>query len=95
LLWINEKKTDFILNEQLEQLETSHPEQLFVARVIDSAFGDADAVINDKLRSAIAPYESGRLALVLASPDAASKATSFLEGLGYTEESVFTLLSDE
>mmetsp|Transcript_11008 Transcript_11008/g.15144 ORF Transcript_11008/g.15144 Transcript_11008/m.15144 type:complete len:432 (-) Transcript_11008:28-1323(-) len=95
LLWINEKKTDFILNEQLEQLEARHPEQLYVARVIDSAFGDAEAAINDKLRSAIAPYEAGRLALVLASPDAAGKASSFLEGLGYAEESVFTLLSDE
>lgn len=94
LLWINERKTDFILSEELEELEAKHPEQLYVARVLDTALGDAEAQVNDKLRSALAPHEAGRVAIVLGPEQITTKATGFLEALGYSEDSLCAIPVD-
>lgn len=83
VLWINERKEDFVLNELMEALEDLYPDRLFVARVVDRQLFDNDAIVNDKLTQAMVPFRRGRMAMVVASEAAQPKSLDMLESLGY------------
>ena len=83
VLWINEKKEDFVLNDAMEDLEDKFTEKLFIARVVDRQFADPDSQVNDKLREAMVPYRNGRMAMVIIPETMQSKSCRMLESLGY------------
>lgn len=87
LLWINERKGDFLLNEVVEDLEARFPDQLFVARVIDPNFADPDSQVSEKLQAAVSPQGRGKVALLLVPDQYANKAKTFLESIGYGDDS--------
>eukprot|EP01036_Dinobryon_divergens_P022711 gene22711-30994_t len=95
LLWINERKGDFLLNEAVENLEARFPEQLFVARVIDPNFADPDSQVSEKLQEAISPQGRGKVALLLVPDQYATKAKTFLESIGYGEDSVSAITIED
>lgn len=95
LLWINERKTDFFLSEQIEELEAQFPEQLFVARVIDPAFGDPESQISEQVKAAVSQRSAGKVALILVPEKYAPKATAFMESLGYGDSSITGVTIEE
>ncbi len=95
LLWINERKGDFLLNEAVEDLESRFPDQLFVARVIDPNFSDPDSQVSDKLQAAVSPQGRGKVALLLMPEQFTNKAKAFLESIGYGEDSLSAISIEE
>ena len=83
VLWINESKEQFFLNESVEELEDRFADKLFVARVVDRQFGDRDSAINEKLRDALVRYRVGGLAMVIATEELQAKSCELLLSLGY------------
>ena len=95
MLWINERKGDFLLNEAVENLEARFPEQFFVARVIDPNFADPDSQVSEKLQEAISPQGRGKVALLLVPDQYTTKAKTFLESIGYGEDSVSAITIED
>lgn len=97
VVWINDAKKDFILNEELAALEKRHGGapgaggRLHVTRVVDREAGNADTLLNDQVGSAVAPYRPGRLAVVMAEGAVASKAGQLFSSRGYPRAAIATL----
>lgn len=83
VLWINERKEDFVLNDFMEDLEDKFGDKLFVARVVDRQFSDSNSQINDKLRDAMVPFREGRMAMVITSEEIQTKSSLLLQSVGY------------
>lgn len=72
LLWINSSKKDFLLNEQVEELQSQYgADRLRVTRVVDREAGNANTRFGEQARAALSPYTAGRVAVVMAPPAAA------------------------
>ncbi|KAJ1431623.1 hypothetical protein B484DRAFT_395405 [Ochromonadaceae sp. CCMP2298] len=93
LLWINEAKRDFLLNEQVEDLELAYGDLLHVTRVVDSDAHNADTVMNGELRRAVAPYSYGSIAVLLAPETLLLKLRLLLvDQLGYPEQNIVSVV---
>ena len=88
LLWINEREDDFILSEEIEELEANFPHRLLVTRVLDDHANDPNTLVNIGLQHSLAPYEPGRLAVVLTSDTLAEKFGPLLCSLDYPMENI-------
>ena len=64
LLWLNEKKTDYVLNDDVQALEYRHVEKLFVSRVIQRDLYGANILKSREVADSVSPYEEGRLAII-------------------------------
>lgn len=93
VLWINERKSDFILNDEVEAMELKFIDNLFVTRVVDSDILNRESKINDKVQGAITPFEEGRIAIFLGTKDVESKSLNLLETMGYTRGSIVSMLT--
>lgn len=91
VLWINESSEDFILVEDVEELEAAHEEKLFVTRVLDTDANNLETQINPKLRRAIIPYETGRIAVIMAPEVLAAKSQLLLEEMGYPADNILII----
>lgn len=91
LIWINEDKDDdFILDEEIEELEDEFPDQLIVRRVHDSKLTEQGRVLDRRMLDGLPMYESGRVAIVSVdevTPIEAKFQDAFDE-LGYPQENV-------
>lgn len=71
VLWVNHSKKDFVLNDQLEELQSRYgPDRLRVTRVVDREADNANTRFGESAREAVSPYSRGRLAVVMAAPAA-------------------------
>jgi ferredoxin-NADP reductase len=94
LLWINEKKNEFILNKELEILEANYPDVLFVNRVIDNDIANMEVPMNESIRDAISPYEYGRIVIICAPELVSLKCNDLLYAEdGYPEINVVNISS--
>lgn len=77
VLWVNHSKKDFVLNEQLEELQRQYgADRLRVTRVVDREAGNANTRFGEQAREAVSPYTPGRIAVVMAE----SAATAAIAG---------------
>lgn len=83
VLWINEKKEDFVLNDLMEDLEDRYPDKLIVARVVDRQYLDIESAVSDKLRDALDRYRGGRMAMAITSNEVQEKTCEMLRSLGF------------
>lgn len=93
VLWINERKKDFVLNSEMEDLESKNSEKLFVTRVIDKEAINEKTQINDQLREAVMPYQKGRLALLLGPEIFIKKSQELCLELGYPLENILSIVA--
>lgn len=93
MLWINERKTDFILNQDVENLELKYTESLFVTRVVDTDIENGATKINDKVQGAVTPFEEGRIAVFFGAKQLEGKCLSLLESMGYTRDAVVSIIT--
>jgi len=91
LLWINEKKKDFVLNSDIEDLETKCADRLQVIRVVDISANNPDTVINDQLKNFMTRYSEGKLVLSCASDVIRVKVGSMLQELDYPDTNVISI----
>lgn len=91
VVWINDAKKDFILNDEIAALERQHGGRLHVTRVVDRQAGNADTLLNDQLGSAVAPYRPGRVAVVMAEGAVAGKAGQLFSSRGFPRAAIATL----
>lgn len=91
LVWINEKKKDFVLNSDIEELETRCLDRLQVIRVVDISANNPDTVINDQLKNFMTQYSAGKLVLSCASDVIRVKVGSMLQELGYPDTNVISI----
>ena len=69
VLWINHSKKDFLLNEQVEELQSRYgADRLRVTRVVDREAGNANTRFGEQARDAVSPYSAGRVAVLMTPP---------------------------
>ena len=93
VVWINDAKQDFILNEELAALERQHGASghLRVTRVVDREAGNEDTLLNAQLGASVAPYCAGRVAIVMAEGAVAAKANQLFSSRGYPQSAIASL----
>jgi hypothetical protein len=94
LLWVNDGKRDFVLNEEVEELQRRHAGAFAVTRVIDREVGNANTLFNAELSESLRPYEAGALGLVLAEGVVADKGRALLSSRGFPADAVVQLEPD-
>lgn len=94
LLWINEKKNDFVLNDDLENLEGRFGKKLKVTRVVDTDVNNPDTLINDQLKDIIPPHKVGAIVITTASTIIKTKTNLLLqETLGYPPANMIDIIT--
>eukprot|EP01038_Epipyxis_sp_PR26KG_P010645 gene10645-14297_t len=91
VLWINELKSQFVLNKEIENLELKFIDKLFVTRVVDNEVTVPDTPINDRIQEAVSGYSNGRIAIICASEIVATKAAVMLESQGYPSDNILLI----
>jgi NAD(P)H-flavin reductase len=94
LLWVNDGKRDFVLNEEVEELQRRNGGAFAVTRVIDREVGNANTLFNAELSESLRPYEAGALGLVLAEGVVADKGRALLSNRGFPADAVVQLEPD-
>lgn len=88
VLWMNERKSDFVLNDYVETLELKQMDQIFVTRVVDIDIYQEETKINEKVQGAVTPFEPGRVAMFLGPANVRPKALDFLQNMGYIRDHI-------
>ena len=85
LLWINEKRDDFLFmcNNELEKLEAEHEKVFSCARVLDTTLISSSTDLNDRIQDALPTYEDSRVALIAGPNIVNTKFSKALEAAGY------------
>jgi NAD(P)H-flavin reductase len=95
VLWINDNRSDFLLNHEVEKLQQQQEVQagprLRVTRIVDRELGNADALLNADLHGAVPGHRQGAVGLVLAEGVAAEKCHNLLISRGYPENAIAQL----
>lgn len=78
VLWVNHHKNDFLLNEEVEQLQSLFgADRLRVTRVVDREAGNGNMRFGEQARAAVSPYSIGRIAVVMAPVGVSADAAPF------------------
>ena len=88
VLWMNERKVDFILNDEVEKWEYDYIDNLYVTRVVDKDILNEKSKINSKVMGAITPYGKGRVAIFFGTDRVQEKSIDLLESLGYSGNNI-------
>lgn len=94
MLWINERKDDFILNQEVENLELKYIDNLFVTRVVDKDIVNSETKINEKVQGAVTPFEEGRIAVFFGTKDIEDKCLDLLERMGYARNTIVSMITN-
>lgn len=86
LLWVNDIREDFILDEEVAALERAHP-HLEVRRLTDAGIHDSSSSSMSVL-NALPPYREGAVAVVAGSQGMRDKLLPSLDRLQYPEDNV-------
>jgi len=93
LLWINEDKSDFFCNREVEQLEFRYFERLVVNRVLESDLYGADLSKIDAVVSQFSPYDAGSIAIVCGPDYVISKTRNLFYEMDYPTVNIMSILS--
>lgn len=91
LLWLNSQKDDFILQNEVEELERNFPSVVSVTRVIDHDLLKTDKKLSNQVAIATMPFRLGRIAFMFTPVTLHSKITAFLTTAGYSKNSIMSM----
>lgn len=92
MLWINNHKREFMLNNEVEQLQRLYgANKLKVTRAVDGDVHNGDTLLNPELSQTFATHQEGSIALVMAEDVVAHKSAQLLRRAGYPENAIATL----
>jgi ferredoxin-NADP reductase len=91
VLWINEDLDDYVCDKEIEGLEYKFIEKCAVTRVVQRDLYHNDISRNKQVLEAVAPYESGRIAVVCAPSYLISKARQLYVEKGYPNENIISI----
>jgi NAD(P)H-flavin reductase len=93
MLWVNEKKSDFVCDADLEALEYRYVERFTMSRIIqEDLYGRGLANRND-VKETLSPYVKGRLGVICAPEYVIGKARNILIDLGYPMDDIVTIVT--
>lgn len=88
MLWINDKKDDFILDEEVAYFEDSNPDNLEVLRVANPDIHIEDSPLNPDIKAVLGNYTTGSVAMIAGSVSIAEKFIPSFEALQYPAENI-------
>eukprot|EP01031_Cornospumella_fuschlensis_P035759 gene35759-43375_t len=83
VLWINDSKDDFLLLDEVSQLEQRARSRLSCVRIMDADVLAQGQVLNPSVRDELTPYSPGSVAIVATPAASAEKFLAALEELQY------------
>ena len=91
LLWLNEDKNDFVLDEEIRVLEKHYKSKLVASRFVDDDLYDLDFTKSDEILGSLSPYEDGRIAIVCAPLFLLGKVKGLFQDIGYPAENIMLI----
>ena len=91
LLWLNEDKTEFILEDEITALERQYKNKLVASRFVDVDLYGLNFTQSDELLGSLSPHESGRIAIVCAPLFISGKAKRLFQDIGYPAENIMVI----
>lgn len=88
LLWINDSKDDFLMLDEVSQLEQRAQDRFSCVRIMDADILVEERALNPNVRDEMAVYAPGSVAIVAAPPAIANKFLAALEELQYPPANV-------
>jgi NAD(P)H-flavin reductase len=93
MLWVNENKSDFIVDKEVEEMEFRYLEKVTISRMIqDDLYGRGLTKRND-VKNAITPFNKGRLGVICAPEYVIGKARNLFTDLGYPQDEIITIVT--
>jgi ferredoxin-NADP reductase len=78
LIWINEDKKNFVLENEVEKLELQHFEKFSTTKVLEKGLFGRDIGKNSQIEGSTSPFKNGRVAIVCAPDYHTAQITQFL-----------------
>ena len=92
-MWVNEDKSDFVCDSDVEKLENRYIEKFTLSRVIESDLYGPGLSRRQDLKNCFPPYKKGRLGVIIAPEYVIAKARNMLKDLGYPVEEIVTIVT--
>lgn len=93
LLWINEDKSDFFCNREVEKLEYRYFERLLINRVLESDLYGRDLSKVGEVMSQFSEYEPGKVAIICGPDYLVSKARNIFYEMEYPTVNIMSIQS--
>eukprot|EP01041_Mallomonas_annulata_P000714 gene714-1375_t len=92
MVWVNEEKSDFVCQKEVEALEYRYIDKFTVTRVVQTDLYGKDVTDNERVYNAISEYEPGRIGVVCGPDYVVTKVRSLFQELGYPAENVLSVI---
>jgi len=93
MLWVNEKKSDFVCDADLEDLEYRYVERFTMSRIIQEDLYGRGLTKRYDVKNSLSPYTKGNLGVICAPEYVISKARNLLVDLGYPLADIVTIVT--
>ena len=90
-LWINENRSDFVLQEEVETLELKHFEKFVTTKVLEANLFGVDLVSIPEIDEATPAFQTGQVAIVCAPDYISEYVKQLLISKSYPQESIFVI----
>jgi ferredoxin-NADP reductase len=91
VIWLNLQQQNFILQNEIEELERDYPLILSVTRVVDGDLLESRAKLSSQIPITSMPFRLGRMAMVFAPALVRAKIASLLHSAGYSNDSIVAI----
>jgi NAD(P)H-flavin reductase len=93
MLWVNEERSDFVCDQDWEELEYRHVDKFSVSRIIQADLYGKSLTERDDVKDALTPYSEGRLGVICGPEYVIGKARNLLLKMGYPLEDIVTIVT--